>query len=421
MSFFNGEISIPGQTGGRLTLDASLNSSYTFTFPPNVGQNNYLLKSDGSGTVHWTEDISMNDIDVSNNLRIGSQINSIDNYDANDTSGNNNGESGGIISITSGSGAASTTVTFGGSGGGVNLTSGLGGDNYNNTDAGSGGDISFTAGYGGLVWPLPEPSIPTAGNGGTGGSISFDAGNGGSGYTGGDGGNISFTAGSGGGSFDLTYSSSDGIIEFNSNSTFSADISSNNIFPDTDNTYSLGSNTNKWSNLFVNDLDVSNNVDVSNNLNVGNTLRIAEDGTGLRMTNIGAFDASGTDFRIFGTNNLILCANGDTNVGLSIDSSNYDTKIHNDLLPNTTLTNDLGSNSLKWNNLYVNDISVNDVSINTMDIVNTSTPANTITMTTFSTGIQFTGNNSLGSNRPIVAINQPTNSNGSAPSHSGLS
>ena len=49
------------------------------------------------------------------------------------------------------------------------------------------------------------------------------------------------------------------------------------------------------------------------------------------MTNVGAFDNNSGDFRIFATNNnLKLCSNGDTNVGLSIDSTSYDVTIHND-------------------------------------------------------------------------------------------
>ena len=62
------------------------------------------------------------------------------------------------------------------------------------------------------------------------------------------------------------------------------------------------------------------------------TLRIDQSGTGLRMTNVGAFDNDGSDnFRIFATNDLQLKANGDSGGGLSIDVTNNDVTIDNDL------------------------------------------------------------------------------------------
>jgi hypothetical protein len=62
------------------------------------------------------------------------------------------------------------------------------------------------------------------------------------------------------------------------------------------------------------------------------TLRIDQSGTGLRMTNVGAFDNDGSDnFRIFATNDLQLKANGDSGGGLTIDATNQDVTITNDL------------------------------------------------------------------------------------------
>ena len=62
------------------------------------------------------------------------------------------------------------------------------------------------------------------------------------------------------------------------------------------------------------------------------TLRIDQSGAGLRMTNVGAFDNDGSDnFRIFASNNLQLKANGDSGGGLSIDVTNNDVTIDNDL------------------------------------------------------------------------------------------
>lgn len=55
------------------------------------------------------------------------------------------------------------------------------------------------------------------------------------------------------------------------------------------------------------------------------TLRINETGTGLRMTNVGAFDNDGsTNFRIFSNNDLILSTNGDSGTALTLDATSKD-------------------------------------------------------------------------------------------------
>ena len=57
------------------------------------------------------------------------------------------------------------------------------------------------------------------------------------------------------------------------------------------------------------------------------------------MTNVGAFDNDGSDnFRIYGTNNLYLRANGENGGGLSIDSANQDVTIDNNLIVSGNLT-----------------------------------------------------------------------------------
>src|SRR6056300_163238 len=76
-----------------------------------------------------------------------------------------------------------------------------------------------------------------------------------------------------------------------------------------------------------------------NSVLVSDTLRIAQSGSGLRMTNVGAFDNDGSDnFRIYGTNNLYLRANGENGSGLSIDSTNQDVTVDNDLIVGGNLT-----------------------------------------------------------------------------------
>lgn len=69
-----------------------------------------------------------------------------------------------------------------------------------------------------------------------------------------------------------------------------------------------------------------------NSLVVADTLRIAQTGSGFRMTNVGAFDNDGSDnFRVFGTNDLILAANGETGTAITIDATAQDVTVQNDL------------------------------------------------------------------------------------------
>lgn len=69
-------------------------------------------------------------------------------------------------------------------------------------------------------------------------------------------------------------------------------------------------------------IDLSGNIDGAN-INVNDTLRIAQSGSGLRMTNVGAFDNDGSDnFRVFATNSLSIGANGETGNAVYIDTSN---------------------------------------------------------------------------------------------------
>ena len=65
-----------------------------------------------------------------------------------------------------------------------------------------------------------------------------------------------------------------------------------------------------------------------NSLVVADTLRIAQTGSGFRMTNVGAFDNDGSDnFRVFGTNDLILAANGETGTAITIDATAQDVTV----------------------------------------------------------------------------------------------
>ena len=76
-----------------------------------------------------------------------------------------------------------------------------------------------------------------------------------------------------------------------------------------------------------------------NSLTVADTLRIAQTGSGLRMTNVGAFDNDGSDnFRVYATNTLYLRANGETGGGIVIDAANQNVSVDNNLTVTGNLT-----------------------------------------------------------------------------------
>ena len=98
----------------------------------------------------------------------------------------------------------------------------------------------------------------------------------------------------------------------------------------------------------------------SNDITSVNLLRINENGTGMRMTNVGAFDNSGGDFRVFSNGNLILSTNGDSGTAVTFDQTTKDAvfqgtiRIHDAFtLPSTDGTADQylktdGSGNVSW-------------------------------------------------------------------------
>ena len=69
-----------------------------------------------------------------------------------------------------------------------------------------------------------------------------------------------------------------------------------------------------------------------NSILIGDTLRIDSAGSGFRMTNVGAFDKNGDDFRVFGTKGLKIGAGGEGNIAITIDSAQRNVTIENDLI-----------------------------------------------------------------------------------------
>ena len=100
-----------------------------------------------------------------------------------------------------------------------------------------------------------------------------------------------------------------------------------------------------------------------NSITVADTLRIAQSGSGLRMTNVGAFDNDGSDnFRIFSTNDLILSSNGDSNTALTIDKTTQNVTINQDLGVTGTITT---SSIAGLSSLAVDGVTITDNTITT--------------------------------------------------------
>ena len=75
-----------------------------------------------------------------------------------------------------------------------------------------------------------------------------------------------------------------------------------------------------------------------NSVLISDALRIAETGSGLRMTNVGAFDNSDGDFRIFSTDNLILSTNGDSGTAVTFDKNTKDAVFQGNVTVNNAYT-----------------------------------------------------------------------------------
>lgn len=70
--------------------------------------------------------------------------------------------------------------------------------------------------------------------------------------------------------------------------------------------------------------DVTDNGNTTTNSITASALRLDENGTGMRMTNVGAFESS-SGFHIFSNDNLRFSTNGSSNEALSIDTSQHST------------------------------------------------------------------------------------------------
>jgi len=76
--------------------------------------------------------------------------------------------------------------------------------------------------------------------------------------------------------------------------------------------------------LNSNDITGTGDINITGDITGVDLLRINETGTGLRMTNVGAFDNSSGNFRIFSNGDLILSTNGDSGTAVTFDQTTKD-------------------------------------------------------------------------------------------------
>ena len=118
------------------------------------------------------------------------------------------------------------------------------------------------------------------------------------------------------------------------------------------------------------------------------TLRINENGTGLRMTNVGAFDNINGDFRIFSTGNLILATNGDSGTAVTFDETTKDAVFQGNVTVNNAYT--LPSTDGEQNQVLVTDGN-GTMSFATIE----ATPGGANTSIQFNDGDSFNGTDAL--------------------------
>ena len=162
------------------------------------------------------------------------------------------------------------------------------------------------------------------------------------------------------------------------NVVFHADVDSN-IIPDDDVTFDLGTNTQQWKELFVQDISATNDVFVDNDLLVSANGTIGEDfRVSGHVTVSGNTVLSGTlDVKEFTTLHDDLSVKGDLyvdgNAYLSAgpsgsiyvgdndtDSVVFTADVSSNFVPDTNNTFDLGTDDKHWNTLYVNDVSASN-------------------------------------------------------------
>ena len=174
-------------------------------------------------------------------------------------------------------------------------------------------------------------------------------------------GNVWFNANNADG--DATIYLGDGNVD---NIVFYADVDSN-IIPDDDVTYDLGTNTQQWRTLYVQDISATRDITVDNDLVVSGTSVLKGDVTALNDIFVrGDLTVDGNVW--FNANN----ADGDATIYLgdgNVDNIVFYADVDSNIIPDKNMTYDLGSVGQHWMYVYTHNLSahgkidVNDISL----------------------------------------------------------
>jgi hypothetical protein len=99
----------------------------------------------------------------------------------------------------------------------------------------------------------------------------------------------------------------------------------------------------------------------------GSLLRLSENGTGLRMTNVGAFDNASGSFRVFSNQNLILATNGQDGTAVTFDETTKDATFVGNIIGSISATNGVISGSSQITDLTTHKETVSGASSYTVD------------------------------------------------------
>jgi hypothetical protein len=175
----------------------------------------------------------------------------------------------------------------------------------------------------------------------------------------------------------------------------------NHIIATSNNTYNLGSTTNYWKNLYVNDVSIANNLTVNNITVVANV-----DVTNVNTTNLYATDVDITanlDVSVINagdinvTNNLTvdgdIILRGDTlTLGDGGDVININATVNNHIIPTTTNIYDFGSSSSYWRTIYGNTFRGYNGIINIGDCSTNNSIINLCGNVNFGTSVSVSNN-----------------------------
>lgn len=134
----------------------------------------------------------------------------------------------------------------------------------------------------------------------------------------------------------------------------------------------------------------------------GSLLRLDENGSGLRMTNIGAFDNSSGNFRIFSNQDLVFSTNGDTGTALTLDQTTKDATFVGNVTATTGSFGRVSGDNFgdaDGGSTFTGSFSGDGSNLTNIDVAQIATVTGS-----FSNASSFTINHSFGTKNILVSV-----------------